>query len=68
MGLRSSLEDVQLNMKHPSYSLEVHVSLHVNDRLHGSVKAEFASWQDHGVALITTLKTSKCCYCSGKHS
>lgn len=49
LGVRSSLEDVQLNMKHPNYFLEVLISLHVNDKLHDSFKAEFSSWQDHRV-------------------
>lgn len=32
-AVRHSLEDVQLNIKHPSYSFEVLTSLHVSDKL-----------------------------------
>lgn len=55
MGDRSSLENIQLNMKHPSYSLNDLPSLHVNDKLCGSVKAEFASQQNSGVRGIAYL-------------
>lgn len=55
VGDRSSLENVQLNMKHPSYSLKVLPSLHINDKLCGSFKAEFASQQNRGVRGIAYL-------------
>lgn len=32
-AVRSSLEDVQLNMKYPSYSPEIFTSLPVSDKL-----------------------------------
>lgn len=55
VGDRGSLEVLKLNMKHPSYSLKVLPSLHVKDKLYGSVKAEFASRQNRvgGIAYLT---------------
>lgn len=51
-AVRNSREDVQLNMKHLSYSLEVLTRLHVSDKL------QFSLYHDRIMGLWKSLVKS----------